>query len=61
MSGRKKQQMSASSEARDWVVTIEQLGASREFGAAELPITIGGDRARTCGSTTCRARSKSVV
>jgi len=34
--------MSPSSEA-DWVVTIEQLGASLKFGAAELPITISSD------------------
>jgi formylglycine-generating enzyme required for sulfatase activity len=34
--------MSATSES-DWVVTIEQLGARLQFGAAELPLTIGSD------------------
>jgi formylglycine-generating enzyme required for sulfatase activity len=34
--------MSANSEP-DWVITIEQLGARLEFGAAELPVTIGSD------------------
>jgi formylglycine-generating enzyme required for sulfatase activity len=36
--------MSANSEP-DWVITIEQLGARLEFGAAELPVTIGSDTA----------------
>jgi formylglycine-generating enzyme required for sulfatase activity len=35
--------MSAGSDARDSIVTIEYLGRRRELGASELPITVGGD------------------
>jgi formylglycine-generating enzyme required for sulfatase activity len=33
--------MSASTDGRDWIASVEQAGARREFGAADLPITIG--------------------
>ncbi|HUL81400.1 MAG TPA: PEGA domain-containing protein [Gammaproteobacteria bacterium] len=36
--------MSAGSDARDSIVTIEHLGRRRELGAGELPVTIGGER-----------------
>jgi len=36
--------MSAGSDARDSIVTIDHLGRRRELGARELPVTIGGDR-----------------
>lgn len=35
--------MSAGIDARDSSVTIEYLGRRHEFGASELPVTIGGD------------------
>ena len=35
--------MSAGSDARDSIVTIEYLGRRRELAASELPVTIGGD------------------
>jgi formylglycine-generating enzyme required for sulfatase activity len=39
--------MSAGSEARDSVVTIEHLGRTRELRASALPITIGSDPGAT--------------
>jgi formylglycine-generating enzyme required for sulfatase activity len=36
--------MSAGSDARDSIVTIEHLGRRRDLGASELPVTVGGDR-----------------
>src|SRR5262245_39636545 len=39
--------MSAGSEARDSVVTIEYLGRTRELPASALPITIGADSGAT--------------
>ena len=39
--------MSAGSEARDSVVTIEHLGRTRELAASALPITIGADPGAT--------------
>ena len=35
--------MSAGSDARDPIVTIEYLGRRRELGASELPISVGSD------------------
>jgi hypothetical protein len=35
--------MSAGSDARDSIVTIEHLGRRRALGASELPLTVGGD------------------
>ena len=39
--------MSAGSEARDSVMTVEYLGRTRELPASALPITIGGDPGAT--------------
>ena len=35
--------MSAGSDARDSIVTIEHLGRRRALRASELPLTVGGD------------------
>jgi hypothetical protein len=39
--------MSAGSQARDSVVTIEHLGRTRELPASALPVTIGSDPSAT--------------